>query len=165
MNYTEKAIKRIMLAAIRTGLTRHPLDLRGSRRALEAAKIFLSVDTGTERLSFLNSRLVLKGTERGQRQGATCPTYPCQWMATAVLTTISCVFSHPNTIPALSVLLTFTAWVYDIFTEAVIIQTLWDFKLPIMYPVNETMLEADVTYLSYQTLTIDLYAPLLLLLL
>ena len=29
----------------RTGLTRHPLDLRGSRRALEAAQIFLEVDT------------------------------------------------------------------------------------------------------------------------
>ena len=60
MNYTEKQIKRIILAAIRcsdsdavlglttmirTGLTRHPLDLRGSRRALEAAQIFLEVDT------------------------------------------------------------------------------------------------------------------------
>ena len=33
------------------------------------------------------------------------------------------------------------------------------------YPVNESMLESDVTYLSYQTLTIDLYAPLLMLIL
>ena len=33
------------------------------------------------------------------------------------------------------------------------------------YPVNESMLASDVTYLSYQTLTIDLYAPLLMLIL
>ena len=106
--------------------------MRGSRRALEAAKIFLSVDTKTERLSFLNSRLVLKGAETGQSSGVTCPTYPCQWMAAAVLKLLSCVCSHPNIIPAISVLLSFTAWLYDIFTDAVIIQTLWEFKLPIM---------------------------------
>ena len=33
------------------------------------------------------------------------------------------------------------------------------------YPVNESMLESEITYLSYQTPTIDLYAPLLLLIL
>ena len=93
------------------------------------------MDTKTERLSFLNSRLVLKGTERGGRgeaAGFTCPTFPCQWIAGAVLKLLSCVFSHPNIIPAISVLASFSAWIYDIFTDAVIIQTLWDFKLPIM---------------------------------
>ena len=33
------------------------------------------------------------------------------------------------------------------------------------YPVNESFIREEVTYLSYQTLTIDLYAPLLLLIL
>ena len=117
-------------SVLRTGLTRHPLDLRGSRRSLEAAKIFLEVDTKTERLSFLNSRLVLRGTETGDREGLTCPTYPCQWFTEAVLKTISCIFSHPNIIPAISILLSFTVWLYDILTDAVIIQTLWDFQLP-----------------------------------
>ena len=37
--------------------------------------------------------------------------------------------------------------------------------LTLRYPVNESMLASDVTYLSYQTLTIDLYAPLLMLIL
>ena len=64
MNYTEKNIKRIILAAIRTGLTKHPLDLRGSRRALEAAKLFLEVDTKKERLNFLNTSILLKGASK-----------------------------------------------------------------------------------------------------
>ena len=37
----------------RTGLTRHPLDLRGSRRALEAAQIFLEVDTRSVSVTYL----------------------------------------------------------------------------------------------------------------
>ena len=106
------------------------MDLRGSRRSLEAAKIFLEVDTKTERLSFLNSRLVLRGTETGCSGGLVCPTYPCQCFAEAVIKTVSCIFSHPNIIPAISILLSFTVWLYDILTDAVIIQTLWDFQLP-----------------------------------
>ena len=58
---------RSRLVNFRTGLTHHPLDLRGSRRALEAAKIFLEVDTRSERLDFLNTKLVFKGKgEEGQ---------------------------------------------------------------------------------------------------
>ena len=55
----------------RTGLTRHPLDLRGSRRALEAAQIFLEVDTRSERLDFLNTTLRFKGqkTEGEENRG------------------------------------------------------------------------------------------------
>merc|ERR1719228_1319322 len=34
-----------------------------------------------------------------------------------------------------------------------------------MYPVNQSWTEENVTYLSYQTLTMDLYGPLLLLIL
>ena len=32
-----------VLAAVRRGLTRHPLDLRGSRRALEAAQVVITI--------------------------------------------------------------------------------------------------------------------------
>ena len=32
-----------VLAAVRRGLTGHPLDLRGSRRALEAAQVFINL--------------------------------------------------------------------------------------------------------------------------
>merc|ERR1711892_897053 len=46
-----------------------------------------------------------------------------------------------------------------------IIELFWNFKLSVMYPINATFIEEEVTYLSYQTLTIDLYAPLLLLVL
>ena len=35
----------------------------------------------------------------------------------------------------------------------------------VRYPVNKSSLGSEPTYLSYQTLTIDLYAPLLLLVL
>ena len=73
----------------------------------------------------------MRGTETGEREGGlTCPTYPCQWFTEAVIKTVSCIFSHPNIIPAISILLSFTVWIYDILTDAVIIQTLWDFKLP-----------------------------------
>ena len=34
-----------VLAAVRRGLTRHPLDLRGSRRALEAAQVNVIITT------------------------------------------------------------------------------------------------------------------------
>jgi len=40
----EKGIKRTLLAAVRTGLSRHPLDLRGSRRSLEAAQLLLTLE-------------------------------------------------------------------------------------------------------------------------
>ena len=54
----------------RTGLCKNPLDVRGSRRAKEAALIFLEVDTKQERLSFLNTKLVFSGTqEKEESQG------------------------------------------------------------------------------------------------
>jgi hypothetical protein len=56
-------------------------------------------------------------------------------------------------------------WLYDCVTDIVIFELLWNFKLPTMYPVNESFIEEEVTYLNYQTLTINLYAPLLLLVL
>ena len=93
----------------------------------------------------------------------------------------SLAVSHQNTIPLFFVFLSFVIWLYDCITDMVIIEILWSFRLPIMwgisatdywlhillarYPVNESFIGEEVTYLSYQTLTIDLYAPLLLLIL
>jgi len=166
MNLTEKAVKQTILSAIRVGLTKHPLDLRGSRRALEAAKIFLEEEDKKEKLNFLDASLVIpKKTPDDIPSSFVCPTVPCQWMTSKFLKLLSLFVSHPNTIPLLFVFFSFIVWLYDCITDMVIIEILWSFRLPIMYPVNESLIGEEVTYLSYQTLTIDLYAPLLLLIL
>jgi len=164
-NLKEKGIKQTILAAIRTGLTKHPLDLRGSRRALEAAKIFLEVEDNKEKLSFLNTSVILPPKQSEDSSGVVCPTVACQWMTSKLLKLLSLFVSHPNTIPLLFVFFSFVVWLYDCITDMVIIELLWNFRIPIMYPVNESFIGEEVTYLSYQTLTIDLYAPLLLLIL
>merc|ERR1740137_454086 len=166
MNLKEKAVKQAILTAIKIGLTKHPLDLRGSRRALEAAKIFLEVEGKKEKLSFLDTSLIIptKSPEEVS-PGVVCPTVACQWLTSKFLKLLSVFVSHPNTIPLLFVFISFVVWLYDCITDMVIIELLWNFKLPIMYPVNESFIEEEMTYLSYQTLTIDLYAPLLLLIL
>ena len=64
--------------------------------------------------------------------GINCPTAACDWMTVAVLKVLNILVSHPNTIPAFTVFISFIVWLYDIITDAVIIQILWDFKLPIM---------------------------------
>merc|ERR1719402_490791 len=94
-----------------------------------------------------------------------CPTVACQWITSKFLSLLSLLVSHPNTIPLLFVFFSFVVWLYDCITDMVIIEIFWSFRLPIMYPVNESFIGEEVTYLSYQTLTIDLYAPLLLLIL
>jgi len=172
-NFSAKETRRLLLAAVRRGLQRHPLDLRGSRRALEAAQIFLELDSDKkEGVDFLDTSVTIgkadKMLEDGGEAGTglpafVCPTMPCQWLATAVLRVASLAVSHPNTIPLLFVFLSFVIWLYDCITDMVVIETLWSFQLPIMYP--STGDSSEVTYLSYQTLTIDLYAPLLLLVL
>jgi hypothetical protein len=157
-----------VLATLRRSLTQHPLDLRGSRRALEAAQVFLELDgESKEGVQFLDTTLTIGKADQALEQGAgaampsfVCPTMPCQWVASTVLRRASLAGSHPNTIPLLFVFLSFAIWLYDCITDMVIIELLWSFQLPIMYPVP-----GEVTYLSYQTLTIDLYAPLLLLVL
>eukprot|EP00090_Calanus_glacialis_P026119 TRINITY_DN4096_c0_g1_i7.p1 TRINITY_DN4096_c0_g1~~TRINITY_DN4096_c0_g1_i7.p1 ORF type:complete len:770 (-),score=237.96 TRINITY_DN4096_c0_g1_i7:508-2817(-) len=166
MKMTEKAVKQAILSAIRTGLTKHPLDLRGSRRALEAAKIFLEIDGKKEKFSFLDTSLIIPKTSPADDSSTlVCPTVACQWMTSKFLKLLSLFVSHPNTIPLLFVFFSFVVWLYDCVTDMVIIELLWNFRLPIMYPVNESFIGEEVTYLSYQTLTIDLYAPLLLLIL
>lgn len=122
-NFSPKETRRLLLAAVRRGLQRHPLDLRGSRRALEAAQIFLELDSdkkvfpplryfhlhhppGQEGVDFLDTSVTIgkadKMLEDGGEAGTglpafVCPTMPCQWLATAVL---RFDFHHPfNLLP------------------------------------------------------------------
>ena len=149
MKLPEKVVKQTILSAIRlrliiylyfctfrisrTGLTKHPLDLRGSRRALEAAKIFLEVDVTKEKMSLFDTSLIM-GTKSLKSESTTfiCPTIPCQWMTSKFLEFLSFLVSHPNTIPMFFVFLSFAIWLYDSITDMVIIHLLWNFRLPIM---------------------------------
>ena len=117
----------------RTGLTKHPLDLRGSRRALEAAKIFLEVEGRKEKFSFLGTSVTIPKTSPAEDTSTlVCPTVACQWMASKFLKLLSLFVSHPNTIPLLFVFFSFVVWLYDCVTDMVIIELLWNFRLPIM---------------------------------
>jgi len=166
MKLTEKAVKQAILSAIRIGLTKHPLDLRGSRRALEAAKIFLEEDCKKATHGFLSPNLnIPKKLPVKNSSSLVCPTIACQWVAAKFLKLLSIFVSHPNTVPLLCVFFSFIVWLYDCMTDMVIIEILWSFRLPIMYPVNGSLTDEEVISYSYQTLTIDLYAPLLLLVL
>ena len=115
------------------GLTKHPLDLRGSRRALEAAKIFLDDEGKAEKFNFLNTKLIIptKSPEEVS-PGVICPTVACQWLTSKFLYLLSLLVSHPNTIPLLFVFFSFVVWLYDCVTDMAIIQLLWNFRLPIM---------------------------------
>jgi len=105
----EKQIKRKLLAAIRCGLTKHPLDLRGSRRCLEAATLLLSLekDGSVPRLS---STLPNDDKKGGGEQSLTCPTLPCDWFAAKTLHLLSLVVSHPNTITFFAIALSVLLW-------------------------------------------------------
>jgi len=168
MNYNDKLVKRTILAALRAGITKHPLDVRGSRRSLEGAKIFLEMQTKNEkkaklgRIRFLQTSISLAKEEENRRERTVCPTIACDWIASATLKFLSAVLSMPNTTPLLFAFLSFCTWLFDTVTDMAIIEKFWNFRLPILYPTNESNVQ-EVTYLSYQTLTIDLYAPLLLL--
>ena len=118
---------------LRTGLTKHPLDLRGSQRALEAAKIFLEIDGKKEKFSFLDTSLMIPKTSPAEDSSTlVCPTIACQWMTFKFLKLLSLFVSHPNTIPLLFVFFSFVVWLYDCVTDMVIIELLWNFRLPIM---------------------------------
>lgn len=164
-NYNEKTIKRTILAALRAGLTKNPLDLRGSRLSLEGAKIFLQMEKNKEKIPFLQTAVsVPKNLETGEGERTVCPTIFCDWVAARTLKFLSLLISHPNTTPLLFAFLSFCVWLFDTVTDMAIIDKFWNFRLPILYPKNDSKTE-EITYLSYQTLTIDLYAPLLLLIL
>jgi hypothetical protein len=44
-------------------------------------------------------------------------------------------------------------WLFDTLSDLVIIDKFWNFQIPILYPKNDSAL-SEITYLSYQTLTI-----------
>jgi len=152
----EKQIKRKLLAAIRCGLTKHPLDLRGSRRCLEAATLLLSLEkegSGSPRLSSTLPNDQKK--EELREQSLTCPTLPCDWLAAKTLHLLSLVVSHPNTITFFAITLSVLLWLYDCLSDIVVIDAFWQFKLPLMFPTDSNG-EESLTYLSYQTLTVIL---------
>jgi hypothetical protein len=68
--------------------------------------------------------------------------------------------SHGTLLPF--VFLSFAIWLCDCINDMVIIELLWSSQLPNMY---SGLGGSEVTYLNCQTLTINLYAPLLLLVL
>ena len=132
MNYKQIVLSKLIFLH-RTGLTKHPLDLRGSRRALEAAKIFLEIDGKKEKLNFLDTSLMIPKTSPAEDSPTlVCPTVACQWMTSKFLELLSLFVSHPNTIPLLFVFFSFVVWLYDCVTDMVIIELLWNFRLPIM---------------------------------
>jgi len=171
MDFNPKQIKRTILAALRGGLMKHPLDIRGSRRSLEAAKIFLAMESkkgkGGSKVSFLQTTISMPKMDGGGDSSGgdrtVCPTIACDWIAANTLKTLSWLVSMPNSTALLFTFLSFCAWFLDTVTDMAIINQLWIFRLPILYPATDPSLSDDATtYLSYQTLTIDLYAPLLL---
>lgn len=159
--YNPKLIRRTILAAIRAGLTKHPLDIRGSRLSLEAAKIFLGMEEEKkDSINFLAASIALPGP-KVKRERRACPTIFCDWVTAGTLKCLSVLISHPNTTPLFFTFISFTVWLFDTVTDMSIIDQLWNFNLPILYPKDDLATQ-EITYLSYQTLTIDLYAPLLL---
>ena len=69
---------------------------------------------------------------------------------------VSCLISHPNTTPLLFILFSFAVWLFDTVSDMAIIDKFWNFRLPILYPKNDSEMR-EITYLSYQTLTIGNY--------
>ena len=61
--------------------------------------------------------------------GLVCPTYACQWLGGQAARLVTCLSSHHSTLPAITVLASFSVWLYDILTDAAIIQKLWGFNL------------------------------------
>ena len=64
---------------------KHPLDIRGSRLALEAARIFLDLERKRSSApAFLSNTLSLpRNAEHpaGQKSSSACPTLACDWLA------------------------------------------------------------------------------------
>jgi len=161
LNYNDKIIKRTILASLKSGLVSHPMDLRGGRRAMEAAKIFLTMDMKKHKNSFLGTQISKVSTPEPP-DSCSCPTSACDWVALKFLQLLNLCMAHPNTIPLIFAFISFVVWFYDALTDLVIIDLYWNFVLPTVNPIE---LPFNSTSLSYQTLTIDLYAPLLLLIL
>jgi hypothetical protein len=74
---------------------KHPLDIRGSRLALEAARIFLDLERKrSSSSSFLSNTLSLPRNNAGlgEKTKATCPTLACDWLAKNLLKFLRCFF-------------------------------------------------------------------------
>ena len=78
----------------RSELTKHPLDIRGSRRSLEAARIFLKMESRQakqeEKVEFLDTTILknknTKDPEKGENKDRiVCPTVACDWLAAKTL--------------------------------------------------------------------------------
>lgn len=161
-NLTEKMMKKTVLAAVRTGMVKHPMDLRGSRRSLEAANIFLTMNDPKEDPSLIANNI--PELKPKSPRSMTCLTYPCQWASSKLLNLLSLCVAHPASTSAAVFILHILIWCYELLTDVVFINNLWDFRIPIMYWSNSTNSE-DISYLSYQSMTVDLYAPLLVMML
>ena len=147
-NLTDKMMKRTILTAVRyhgiacnsgyiyeqcdscrTGLVKHPMDIRGSRRAFEAAKIFLTMDNVREHSSLLPTQIPKLPTAP---QPSSCPTYPCAWALSKLCLLLSLCVSHPASAPVLVFILHFCIWCYELLTDVVFINNFWNFRIPIM---------------------------------
>ena len=137
------------------------MDLRGSRRAFEAAKIFLTMDNVKQSSSLLPTQIPKLPTAP---QPSSCPTYPCAWALSKLYLLLSLCVSHPASTPVLAFILHFLVWCYELLTDIVFINNFWSFRIPIMYPRNMSNPE-DLSLISYESMTVDLYAPLLVLML
>ena len=69
---------------------------------------------------------------RGLPEDAEPPGVALQVSCQAVTAAIIPPCDNSRAVPALFVFISFIVWLSDILTDAVIIQILWDFKLPIM---------------------------------
>ena len=137
------------------------MDLRGSRRAFEAVKIFLTMDSEKESSSLLPIQIPKLVTAP---KLSSCLTYPCTWALSKLCLLLSLCVSHPASTPVLVFILHFLVWCYELLTDVVFINNLWNFRIPLMYPRNMSYHE-HLPLISYESMTVDLYAPLLVLML
>ena len=84
--YIEKYIFVSLFPYSRAGLTKNPLDLRGSRLSLEGAKIFLQMEKKKEKVPFLKTAVsVPQIPGAGEEDRTVCPTIFCDWVAARTL--------------------------------------------------------------------------------
>ena len=113
----------------RAGLVKHPMDIRGSRRAFEAARIFLSMDNTNEAFALLPTQVSKLPSTVPQLD--TCPTYPCTWVASKLCLLFSLCLSHPGSAPVLAIICHLLLWCYELLTDLVFINNFWQFRIPV----------------------------------
>jgi hypothetical protein len=75
---------------------KHPLDIRGSRLALEAARIFLDLERKrSSSPAFLSNTLSLPRNNAGlgEKTKGKCPTLACDWLAKNMLKFLRYLFA------------------------------------------------------------------------